>query len=134
MRTAGPAQTRQVLAAPLLVAGCGCGLVISANQTLALHEITKAYAPLKPVRGKGAKMWNQHNDGIEAGTRAAIAAIERDLEHAARNLRGDRLAQERRRVAHDQPAFAVENGNAFFFADLDVEMRRHGLSLAVPGR
>jgi AcrR family transcriptional regulator len=33
-----------VLAAPLLMAGCGCGLVISANQTLALHEITRANA------------------------------------------------------------------------------------------
>jgi hypothetical protein len=31
-------------AAPLLVAGCGCGLVIAANQTLALHEITRANA------------------------------------------------------------------------------------------
>jgi MFS family permease len=33
-----------VLAVPLLVAGCGCGLVISANQTLTLHEITRANA------------------------------------------------------------------------------------------
>ena len=33
-----------VLAAPLLVAGCGCGFVISANQTLTLHEITRANA------------------------------------------------------------------------------------------
>jgi hypothetical protein len=33
-----------VLAPPLLVAGCGCGLVISANQTLTLHEITRANA------------------------------------------------------------------------------------------
>jgi EmrB/QacA subfamily drug resistance transporter len=33
-----------VLAAPLLVAGCGCGLVISANQTLTLQEITRANA------------------------------------------------------------------------------------------
>jgi EmrB/QacA subfamily drug resistance transporter len=32
------------LAGPLLVAGCGCGLVISANQTLTLHEITRATA------------------------------------------------------------------------------------------
>jgi EmrB/QacA subfamily drug resistance transporter len=32
------------LAAPLLVAGCGCGLVISANQTLTLYEITRATA------------------------------------------------------------------------------------------
>jgi hypothetical protein len=39
----GP-DTAAVLAAPLLVAGCGCGLVISANQTLALHEITRANA------------------------------------------------------------------------------------------
>jgi hypothetical protein len=35
-----------VLAAPLLVAGCGCGLVTSANQTLTLHEITCAKAGL----------------------------------------------------------------------------------------
>jgi MFS family permease len=33
-----------VLAAPLLVAGCGCGFVISANQTLSLREITRADA------------------------------------------------------------------------------------------
>jgi EmrB/QacA subfamily drug resistance transporter len=39
----GP-DTAAVLAAPLLVAGCGCGLVISANQTLTLHEITRASA------------------------------------------------------------------------------------------
>ena len=32
------------LAGPLLVAGCGCGLVISANQTLTLHQITRATA------------------------------------------------------------------------------------------
>ena len=37
----GP-DTAAVLAAPLLVAGCGCGLVIPANQTLTLHEITRA--------------------------------------------------------------------------------------------
>jgi MFS family permease len=30
-----------ILAAPLLVAGCGCGFVISANQTLTLREITR---------------------------------------------------------------------------------------------
>lgn len=35
-----------VLAAPLLVAGCGCGMVISANQTLTLREITRATAGL----------------------------------------------------------------------------------------
>ncbi len=34
-----------LVAAPLLVAGCGCGLVITANQTLTLHEITRANAP-----------------------------------------------------------------------------------------
>jgi EmrB/QacA subfamily drug resistance transporter len=39
----GP-DTGLVLALPLLVAGCGCGLVISANQTLTLHEITRANA------------------------------------------------------------------------------------------
>jgi EmrB/QacA subfamily drug resistance transporter len=39
----GP-NTALVLAAPLLVAGCGCGLVISANQTLTLTEITRATA------------------------------------------------------------------------------------------
>jgi hypothetical protein len=33
-----------VLAGPLLVAGCGCGFVISANQTLTLHERTRANA------------------------------------------------------------------------------------------
>jgi len=36
--------TALVLAAPLLVAGCGCGFVISANQTLTLLEITRARA------------------------------------------------------------------------------------------
>lgn len=36
--------TPLILAAPLLVAGCGCGFVISANQTLTLHEITRADA------------------------------------------------------------------------------------------
>jgi EmrB/QacA subfamily drug resistance transporter len=40
---AGP-DVALVLAGPLLVAGCGCGLVISANQTLTLHEITRASA------------------------------------------------------------------------------------------
>lgn len=30
-----------VLAAPPLVAGCGCGLVISANQTLTLRSVTR---------------------------------------------------------------------------------------------
>jgi len=39
----GP-DTALVLAVPLLVAGCGCGFVISANQTLTLHEITRADA------------------------------------------------------------------------------------------
>ncbi|MDX6329905.1 MAG: hypothetical protein QOI83_2288 [Streptomycetaceae bacterium] len=39
----GP-DTALVLAPPLLVAGCGCGFVISANQTLTLHEITRANA------------------------------------------------------------------------------------------
>jgi EmrB/QacA subfamily drug resistance transporter len=33
-----------VLAAPLVVTGAGCGLVISANQTLTLHSITRASA------------------------------------------------------------------------------------------
>jgi len=41
----GP-DTAAVLAAPLLVAGCGCGLVIPANQTLTLLEITRANAGL----------------------------------------------------------------------------------------
>jgi MFS family permease len=41
----GP-DTAAVLAAPLLAAGCGCGLVIPANQTLALHEITRTNAGL----------------------------------------------------------------------------------------
>jgi EmrB/QacA subfamily drug resistance transporter len=41
----GP-DTAAVLAAPLLVAGCGCGLVIPANQTLTLQEITRANAGL----------------------------------------------------------------------------------------
>jgi MFS family permease len=36
--------TALILAPPLLVAGCGCGFVISANQTLTLHEITRANA------------------------------------------------------------------------------------------
>jgi EmrB/QacA subfamily drug resistance transporter len=36
--------TPLILAAPLLVAGCGCGFVISANQTLTLQEITRADA------------------------------------------------------------------------------------------
>lgn len=39
----GP-DTAAVLAVPLLVAGCGCGLVIPANQTLTLHAITRANA------------------------------------------------------------------------------------------
>jgi EmrB/QacA subfamily drug resistance transporter len=39
----GP-DTALVLALPLLVAGCGCGFVISANQTLTLREITRANA------------------------------------------------------------------------------------------
>ena len=39
----GPDMTA-LLAAPLLVAGCGCGLLISANQTLTLHEIGRANA------------------------------------------------------------------------------------------
>jgi MFS family permease len=33
-----------VLAAPLLVAGCGCGLLVPANQALTLHEIRRANA------------------------------------------------------------------------------------------
>jgi MFS family permease len=40
------ADTAAVLAAPLLVAGCGCGLVIPANQTLTLREIARANAGL----------------------------------------------------------------------------------------
>jgi EmrB/QacA subfamily drug resistance transporter len=39
----GP-DTALVLAPALLVAGCGCGFVISANQTLTLQEITRANA------------------------------------------------------------------------------------------
>jgi EmrB/QacA subfamily drug resistance transporter len=39
----GP-DTALVLAPALLVAGCGCGFVISANQTLTLREITRANA------------------------------------------------------------------------------------------
>ena len=42
-RWTGP-DTPLILAGPLLVAGCGCGFVISANQTLTLNEITRADA------------------------------------------------------------------------------------------
>jgi MFS family permease len=35
-----------VLAAPLLVTGCGCRIVLPANQTLALHEIARANAEI----------------------------------------------------------------------------------------
>jgi EmrB/QacA subfamily drug resistance transporter len=42
-RWTGP-DSALVLAVPLLVAGCGCGLVISANQTLTLHMIPRASA------------------------------------------------------------------------------------------
>jgi MFS family permease len=42
-RWTGP-DTALALALPLLVTGCGCGFVITANQTLTLQEITRANA------------------------------------------------------------------------------------------
>jgi MFS family permease len=39
-----PANAPLVLAVPLLVAGAGCGMVVSANQTLTLTDITQATA------------------------------------------------------------------------------------------
>lgn len=41
-RWTGP-HTALALAVPLLAAGCGCGLVISANQTLTLREVPRAH-------------------------------------------------------------------------------------------
>jgi EmrB/QacA subfamily drug resistance transporter len=43
-RTSTGANAPLVLAVPLIVAGAGCGLVISANQTLTLTDITRATA------------------------------------------------------------------------------------------
>lgn len=63
-------------------------LLRAAYYNLALHEITKAYPPEKPVRGKGAKAWNQHNDELEAGTKAAIAAIEANDPKALKKAMG----------------------------------------------
>ena len=41
VRTASPSDIGLVLALPLLVAGCGAGFVIAANQTIALHRVPR---------------------------------------------------------------------------------------------
>lgn len=43
-RMSAPANAPLILALPLLVAGAGCGMVVSANQTLTLTDITQATA------------------------------------------------------------------------------------------
>ena len=67
-----------VLAIPLAVAGAGCGLVISANQTLTLHEITRATAGVAAgVYETGQRI------GTALGTAVASAA---GLVHTPRML------------------------------------------------
>ena len=63
-------------------------LLRAAYYNLALHEITKAYVPLKPIRGKGARLWNHHNAEVDVGTKAAIAAIEANDPKALKKAMG----------------------------------------------
>jgi hypothetical protein len=50
-------------------------LLRAAYYNLAITEITKAYAPAKPVEGKGAKEWGRHNGEVASGARDVIAAV-----------------------------------------------------------
>jgi len=63
----GP-NTALVLAAPLLVAGCGCGLVISANQTLTLRSVTRDAGVAAGVYETGQRV------GVTLGT-ALVSAL-----------------------------------------------------------
>jgi len=53
-----------VLAVPLLVAGCGCGCVIAANQTLALHRVP---------RKEGSTAAGVYQTGMKIGTSLGVA-------------------------------------------------------------
>lgn len=50
-------------------------LVRMATYNLAMHAISRAYAPEKPKAGKGAKEWNKYNDEMKEGTEAFLTAV-----------------------------------------------------------
>jgi hypothetical protein len=86
----GP-NTAAVLAAPLLVAGCGCGLVIAANQTLALHEIIRVNAGLAAAI---------YQTGERIGTALGTAAVQRAVLRRARHYRRRLPRRGRTRPGH----------------------------------
>jgi EmrB/QacA subfamily drug resistance transporter len=62
--TSSGAHVGLILAVPLLVAGCGTGCVIAANQTLALHRVP---------RGEGGTAAGVYQTGMKIGTTLGVA-------------------------------------------------------------
>ena len=73
-----------ILAVPLLVAGVGCGLVISANQTLALTDITRARAGVAAgVYETGQRLGTAMGIAIASALYFGVLADTRGDYHAA---------------------------------------------------
>jgi EmrB/QacA subfamily drug resistance transporter len=115
----GP-DTALVLAAPLLVAGCGCGLVISANQTLTLHEITRANA------GVAAGVYET---GLRIGTALGTALASALFFGALARTRGDFHAA----VGLGLASPVVLVGLAFLIGLVDIAWPVRATAAAVDG-
>lgn len=63
-------------------------LLRAASYNLAMVEIAKAYAPAKPVRGKGAVQWNRHNSEVRDGTKDMIDAVRANDSKALKKAMG----------------------------------------------